>query len=380
MNSSAATLPRVVHALAPGPIGGLESVVALLAREWAGRGGAVALAMTLQPGASIPANLESLASCGVELFPHSPAARAYWQERADFRNTFQRWAPSVIHTHGYRADILAGSAARSLGIPQVTTLHGFTGGDWKNRLYQYLQVGAARRSSAAIAVSGPVRDHLIRVGVRAERVHLIPNAWSPAHPFLDRRAARAELGLAADAVAIGWIGRLSHEKGADVLVSSVPLLEDTAWQISVVGEGGERPALQHQAERLGVADRIRWHGIVPEAARCYAAFDCIVLSSRTEGTPIVLLEAMSAGVPLVTTRVGGVPDVVGESEAHLVPSENPAALAAAIGRVLREKVETASRVARAGERVRRDFAPGPWLERHAELYRALVAQRAGASQ
>jgi glycosyltransferase involved in cell wall biosynthesis len=208
-------------------------------------------------------------------------------------------------------------------------------------------------------------------------VHLVPNALAPRAAVLDRANARAELGLAPEATVIGWVGRLSAEKGPDVLLHSVPDLGDPGWQVSLIGDGPLKSELQSQAVQLRIAARVRWHGLIPDAARCYAAFDCLVLSSRTEGTPIVLLEAMAGGIPVVATRVGGVPDVMREDEGLLVPPEDPAALAAAVRAVLADRGTAASRAARAAARIARDYAPGPWLDRHAELYRSILAKGRG---
>ena len=99
------------------------------------------------------------------------------------------------------------------------------------------------------------------------------------------------------------------------------------------------------------------------------AFDAWVLSSRTEGTPVTLFEAVAAGVPVVATRVGGVPDVVGEGEAILVPPEDPEALAAAIRAVHASPLAAAARADRASRRVATEFAAAPWLDAYDRAYR-----------
>jgi len=105
------------------------------------------------------------------------------------------------------------------------------------------------------------------------------------------------------------VGRLSREKGADVILDAIAACKPP-WRLSIIGDGPERERLKQQAARLGITDRVTWHGPVSNAGKLLSAFDAFVLSSRTEGTPIVLFEAMHSGVPIVTTSVGGVPDVV----------------------------------------------------------------------
>jgi glycosyltransferase involved in cell wall biosynthesis len=336
----------------------------------------VALALTLD-GLSPPNALGSLVDLGVPIFATTIRGRAYLRERAGYRKAFREWCPDVVHTHGYRADLLAGSAAAAHGIPRVSTLHGFTGGDWKNQLYERLQLRSVRRFDAAVAVSSQIRDRLIRAGASAARVYLIPNAWAASLSPLPRNEARAQLGLPQDCLVIGWVGRLSHEKGADILLEALPPLAELPWVLSVIGDGDQRAALQIAAVRHGFAERVRWHGLVPDASRLYPAFDCLVSSSRTEGSPIVLLEAMGTGVPIVATRVGGVPDLVRSEDGLLVPPENPSALGVAIRAALTDREAALTRSASARDRVARDYAPGAWIDRYAAVYHTILAGRRG---
>jgi len=182
------------------------------------------------------------------------------------------------------------------------------------------------------------------------------------------------LGLPADAVVAGWVGRMSREKGPDVVVAALRDEDANHVTLCMVGEGPLRAEL---AERTvsGHGARVLWAGAVPDAGRLFAAFDVLVLSSRTEGTPMVLFEAMDAGVPIVATRVGGVPDVIGPGEAILVPPENPAALRAAVLEALADEEEAQRRAARAASRLKDVFGAEAWLAAHEAIYRRAVAIR-----
>jgi glycosyltransferase involved in cell wall biosynthesis len=301
-----------------------------------------------------------------------PGPRGYRRERAALAELCRRLRPSVVHTHGYRPDVLDAGVARRIGIPVVTTVHGFTGGDWKNRVYEWLQCRAFRRFDAVVAVSQPLKVRLARSGVSLERIHVVPNAWRMLAPPLDRATARRALGLDSDAFVVGWVGRLSHEKGADVLLDALGHLRDLPLVAAVVGDGAEQGALVARARRLGLEQRVRWLGAVPDAAARFSAFDLFALSSRTEGSPMVVFEAMAAGVPIVATSVGGVPEMLSAEEAAFVPPEQPGALASAIRAAYQAPAVAAARAGRARLRLCRDFGTEQWCERYDAVYRTVT--------
>jgi len=366
----------VLHVLAPAPVGGLERVVLALASGFRRRGHHVAVAAIVTPSQPEPPLLAALRESGVVLSVLPIADRHYLRERRAVGSVCRTLRPDIVHTHGYRPDVVDAGVARGLGIPIITTVHGFTGKDWKSRLYERLQVRAYRRFHAVAAVSQPQVDFLVRRGVRPERLHLVRNAWMGSAAPLSRDAARRALGLPAAGYQIGWVGRFSREKGPDVLVQAMARLTELPVSAAMVGGGAGLPAVRAEAERLGVVDRIRWPGQVPDAAALMRAFDLLVLSSRTEGTPIVLFEAMSAGVPVVASRVGGVPDVVRDDEAVLVQADDPASLAAAVRAVLADPPAARARADASRRRLASAFALDPWLDRYEAVYGAARAAAA----
>lgn len=367
----------IVFALAPARVGGLESVVSSLASGLAERGHDVLAATVVEPDDAGHEFVDSLSRSGVEVARVAVPHRSYHREILRLREIFSRRSPQVVHTHGYRGDVVAGGVARWKDVPVASTVHGFTGGELRNRFYEWLQRASLRRHDAVVAVSEPIRRRLARAGVPEDRLHLVRNAWSPADSLLGRDAARARLGLPEDGVVVGWVGRLSREKGPDVFLDAVDRLHRRGLEVtaSVVGTGSRREATAARARRGSLDGRVRLHGRVPGAARVYRAFDVFVLSSRTEGTPVSLLEAMAAEVPIVATRVGGVPDVVRDGEeALLVPAEDPDALAEAVRSVLDDPDAAGRRAACARRRLETDFAVEPWLDRYEEIYRGLVGR------
>jgi len=361
----------VLHIVTPGEFGGLEAVVQALAIGSRGSAVDARVAAVLPGGAAAHSFLAPLEAAGVEVFPITVSARQYLAERSAVARLCQHLRPDLVHTHGYRADVLDAAVARRLEIPVVTTVHGFTGGDWKNRCYQWLQQRSFRRFDAVVAVSRPLADELARGGVPGERIRVIQNAWRRAAPLLDREAARRALGEPGDGPLIGWVGRVSAEKGADVFVESLARLRDRPWTACILGDGSTRRRLERRAAALGIGGPVHWHGPVAQAGSLFRAFDLFVLSSRTEGTPMVLFEAMASEVPIVATAVGGVPDVVSPAEARLVAPEDPNALAAAIAEALDNRVAACARARAATARLQRDFGVDAWLRRYEALYRSV---------
>jgi glycosyltransferase involved in cell wall biosynthesis len=348
----------VLHVVAPGQVGGLETVVLALTAGQAARGDRVHVAAVLDGQRGEKHTF--LDSLGVEHSEIGLPARAYGRERAAIADLCSRFRPDVVHTHGYRTDVIDSGVARRMGIPTVTTVHGFTGiGGWRGRLYEYLQRRSFRQFGAVVAVSRPLVTLLRNDGVPPSRVHLISNAYAP-RSFLARDEARRTLGLG-DGFIAGWIGRLSREKAPDVFVDAIS--KTVGISGAIIGSGREAPRNSPRVFMLGQ---------IADAARVIAAFDVLVLSSRTEGTPMVLFEAMAARVPVVATAVGGVPDVVSEREALLVPPDRPDELARAIAEVREDPTSARARADAAAARLASEYAVAPWVERYAAVYRGVM--------
>lgn len=368
--SEAATASvSVLHVLAPAPFGGLEAVVPGLTLGARGSAVEARVAAVIPRGQLDHAFLAPFRNAGVEVFRIEVPPRGYLQERAEVARLCNRLRPDVVHTHGYRTDVLDAAVARGLGIPVVSTVHGFTGGDRRNRFYQWLQRHALRRFDAVVAVSRSLMNDLAASGVARERLYYVQNAWYSSEPPLDREAACRALRIP-DGFRAGWVGRLSTEKGPDVLVEALQQV-GVPMTVSFLGAGPLRQALESRAAALHVADRIHWHGVVPGAGRLLRAFGAFVLTSRTEGTPIALLEAMAAEVPIIAAGVGGVPDMVSTKEALLVPPNDPHAVATALQEVFRDPAAAQRRARAARERLDREFGLAIWLQRYEAVYRAV---------
>jgi glycosyltransferase involved in cell wall biosynthesis len=350
-----------------GDAGGAQTVAAALAMGLHADGVRAHVAGLVGPSASHPW-LEQLAASGVPVHAISAQPRDYRGEARQLAALAVHIGAGVVHSHVYRADFVAWRAKQAAWA-HVITAHGFTGGHWRNRAYEAFGRWLMARADATIAVSHPLADRLRRAGVSSRRLHTVPNVLQPPEA-LPRADARARLGLEASATAVGFIGRFGHEKGADQLLDAVRWLPPHTTVV-LIGDGPERMALEAQASALGPT-RVRFAGMVPDAARLVRAFDAICLPSRTEGTPMVLLEALAAGVPAVAFGVGGIPDVLASAPEWLAPAGDTRALADRLTRVLAhvtEARETAQRIVAARAAT---HDPAEWIAQHRRIYAAVT--------
>lgn len=364
---------RILHVFEIGLVGGAFRVVEALskAQRQTGTQAAVLAVAEGEKAAQHPI-LDSLRDCGVTVVPVVlDRSRAYLRERREVVAAARRLDVDVVHSHGYRADVVDGTAARRAGYATVSTLHGFTGGDFRGRLYEKLQRWAVARGDAVVAVSEPMREQLLDEGFPGERLHVVPNAILSDAVLASRVEAREALGLDPEGFRVGWVGRMSGEKAPDLMLAALAALGSSAPPVSMVGDGPLRSRLEEDSP-----SRVTWHGVVHGADTLLRAFDVVALTSRTEGTPMVILEAMRAGVPIIATRVGGVPNVLTEQEALLVPPADPQAITAAIRNVMDDPASARDRAARARSRLEREFDPDRWVERYQRVYESALAVRA----
>jgi len=355
-------------------MGGAEQVVLDLTQAQAATGAEVHLLAILGEGDRNHSFLAHVGT-GVGVHPVHVPHRAYLEERRAIRERIRALGASVVHTHGYRADVLGSSAARAEGVPVVGTVHGFTGGDARNRFYEWLQRRAYRKFDRVVAVSEVLATEMRALPIDRSRIVTIGNARSRPTDLAEPEVARRTLGAPQDAFHVGWIGRMSPEKAPDIMLEALRIVAGGGrvprLHATLIGEGRKRAELEARTEELGLGERVRWPGGIPAAASLIRGFDVVAMSSRTEGTPIVALEAMITGVPLVATRVGGIPALAGEEAALLVPSEDAEALAAAIEAVHRDPQAARDRAELAKLRMDKIASPARWAEQYLDLYRGI---------
>jgi glycosyltransferase involved in cell wall biosynthesis len=273
--------------------------------------------------------------------------RAWWR----IYRALCRWQPDIVHTHMAKAGTLGRLAALAYNRARrggqrarlVHTYHGhvFEGyfGSPSTRLFVLIERWIARRTDALIAISPQIaRDlvHAYRIASGAQ-LKLIPLGFNLdrllAVSAADRAPARASLGIPDDAIVVTTVGRLTAIKQHTLFLDMAARVATRSPRCVclIVGDGELRPALESRAGELGLGARVRFLGWRGDLDTVYAASDVFVLTSRNEGTPVALIEAMAAGLASVSTDVGGVRDVVtGPELGWLVPFGDVEGLAGAV--------------------------------------------------
>jgi len=302
--------------------------------------------------------------------------------------------PQILHTHTAKAGAigrLAALVAGPDGPPIVVhtfhghVLHGYFD-PFRTRVFRLLERFLARSSTALIAVSPQVRDDLVSLGVApAEKFTVVRLGIE-----LDERVAiddamradaRRVMGIPPGRFAVGWVGRMTGVKRTDDVVRAFAALRARGVDacLCIVGDGPDREQVERRAHELGVVRDCLFLGYQEDVARFFAVFDAFVLSSVNEGTPVVAIEALAAGRPVVATRVGGVPDVVSDGvDGFLVEPGDTEALAERLERLaldpeLRREMGEAGRA-----RMLPRYAVSRLIDDTDRLYRSLLEARRAA--
>jgi sugar transferase (PEP-CTERM/EpsH1 system associated) len=312
-----ASAPRVAHVVLSMDCGGLEAVVLDLVREGGRLGQDVSVVCLDRPGVLAPrveAQGARLACLG-----KPPGIRPSTFHRLGA--LFRELRPDVVHTHQIGALFYAGPAARRCGVPVVVhTEHGKHYDRGRTRWLGRLAACTASRFfcvSADIAASAAERRIVPR-----RKLHVVSNGID-IDRFRDRgdgEAVRAALGIPLGAPVIGTVGRLTEVKRQDLLIRAFGRLRarrDDA-HLLLVGDGPWMGRLRELAAELGLAERVHFVGYQDRPAPYLRVMDVFVLSSRSEGMPLSVLEAWAAGLPVIGTRVGGLPELIDDGRTGLL--------------------------------------------------------------
>lgn len=271
----------------------------------------------------------------------------------------------VAVTMLFVADVVGRAVVRAAGVPRIVSSLRARNAHYS--LWQLLLVRATMPWADTVVVNSPAtRAFAVGAeGARPERLAYIPNGVSMAcyADPLSRELLRAELGLPADARLAGSVGRLTAQKGLDLLIDALAAPALAGLHLLLAGAGEEEGRLRAQAQRLGLAGRVHFLGYRRDVPRLLGALDLYVHPARFEGMPNALLEAMAASCPIVATAVDGNGELIADGRhGWLVPAGDASALAAAMGAALADPAEARRRGESARQRAATDFSQAAMVE------------------
>jgi glycosyltransferase involved in cell wall biosynthesis len=378
MAAAASDSIKVLHVLRA-PVGGLFRHVADLARGQAERGHQVGIIVDATTGGSRAeaalADLSPLLALGITRAPMSRqiglrdvSAVAHVARRA------AGVAAHVLHGHGAKGGAYARLARSAQAIRAYTPHGGSLHYGWASPtglLYLTLERVLIRRTDLFLFESAYGRDVFrAKLGNPGDLARVVHNGVTAAE--------FAPITADARATDLLFVGELRVLKGVDVLIQAIALLkrEGRGLTATIVGEGPDRAAFEAQVRAQDLTDSVRFVGAKP-ARSAFALGRLLVIPSRTESLPYIVLEAAAAAVPFITTKVGGIPEIFGPDSADLIPPGDPAALARAIDLGLRDLAGRRAAGARLQARVREAFSTQVMTDAVLAAYREALARRLG---
>ena len=355
----------VLHTEASPGLGGQEVRTLDEARWTAERGWRVLLAC--QPGGLL---LERARAAGLETVPVRMRAPFDLRALAGLVRLIRRERVSLVHTHSSIDAWLGGMAARLCRVPVVRTRHvSIAIRKGLNPVYRWL-------ADRVITSGEAIRRMVLDVGVPPERVVAIPAGVNLEAFRFGARAPETARELGLGRPVIGSVAMFRGSKGHPQLLQAFAMVREKrpAASLLLVGDGIRRAWVEQLAREAKLADAVVFTGFRPDVPALLGTMDCFAqASTRTEGVPQALLQAFATGVPVVASRIGGIPEVVTDGETGLlVPSESVEALAAGIERVLDDPEAAARRARAARALVEARFSHAHAVDRLLHVYEELL--------
>lgn len=348
---------RVMHVLNSLEIGGAEMVVVRLLEA---RREPDSVVVTLRRRGSLAARIEAhgipVVSLGV------PDRRGVPALAAAVRGAIRRYRPAIVHSHNVSP--LVATAAATVGMRKVRHVHTEHGrADPQSRAARIGYRIASRRASCLVAVSEDTARHASELsGVPVSQFTVIPNGV----------ALQPERAAPGPANHLITVARLEAVKDIATILRAVARLRQASCDVrlDVHGDGAERASLQALAAELSIADAVVFHGMTADIASALASAGVYVSSSLSEGISLTILEAMSVGLPVVATAVGGTPEIVRDGiNGYLVPPADPAAMFAALERLIDHPGDAARMGSASRASIERTYSLDIMVRQYEHLYR-----------
>ena len=368
---------RVLQLLSSTGFHGAESMAAILIRQLHELGVTVDVAVFENAGRGDRRILEVVAPYIREGLVVPCRGRLDRSTIVALRKYIVQYRLDLIHSHKYKTTLYSLLSRWHTPCRVVATYHNWLSDTMALRLYAALDKHLARFCDAAVGVSEQIARELRRY-VPVERVHHIDNGVD-IHAYrrvLPVAEAKRALGLPEDCAAIGFVGRFSAQKGIVYLLRALAALPPSLQanvQLIIVGDGEQRSSLTEQARALGLAARTHFLGTRNDMPSIYSALDVFVLPSEREAFPMVVLEAMACGLPIIATDVGDTARIIEDGvSGRVIAPRDVNALRQALGELLEDPVRAQRMGEAAQERVAGRFSSARMAQSYHEIYERLL--------
>lgn len=333
--------------------------------------------ITLREGGA-PFILESIDAAGIRVIPVCAGSLFNVWRLQRLVETLKTEKVDLVQTHLVYANILGTLAAHIAGIPVIATLHSIAVAEgWKSTILKVIENFVLRRYATRILAVGQVVADINKGNYGRQKVNVIPNGI-PVRTSLqvpERDRLRREItGNASDSIII-TVGRFARAKGFEDMIQAFHLLrlKDPNPKLVMVGSGTSVDIIKNQIVDLHLDQAVILTGEREDVHQLLASSDVYASSSHREGLPLAVLEAMMAGLPVVATSVGDIPNVVTEETGVVVPPHHPELLAAALEELLRNPEKRHSMGQAAYRRAMNEYSLEAWMKKHVALYQEILS-------
>jgi glycosyltransferase involved in cell wall biosynthesis len=359
---------KIVFLFTPGPLGGAEKIVAFGIRGLLEEGIDVSLWVIKEERVPHVTDtfIELLQDIGIcsRLF----SSLKIFDRRllSNLRRALSDSKPDIIHAHGFKAAFY-GKLAAHASSALIITHHGKSAHTIKVRFYEFIEDQVMKRSNAVIAVSQDMKRKLLKAGIRESKISVVEN-------FLTTKIIKAQSKSTSN-IELLFVGRLSPEKGCNILIESIKILEKEKISLTSLGDGIEKVNLEKKVRDLQLESIVHFFGFKQNVNEYMASSDAIVMPSYREGQPLTLIEACCMGLPVVASNVGGIPDLINENEnGYLCPPGDSNQLANALKQLL-VNIDTLKANSQAISTVyEKRFLNSNWAKNTLNVYRMVLSQ------
>ena len=357
-------------------VGGAQKLISAYAAS-ASAHGLSPLILTLRADGA-ESILEPIRAAGIRVIPMLAASIVSIPRLRRLIDILKQEKVDIVQSHLIYSNILGALAAHFAGIPAIATLHSTSvRGDTKSRVLKGVEQLVLRSLATRILAVGRVVAEFHRGNYGDRRIDVIPNGVPQSEPPSrpDRDRLRHVLTGNGSGPIIITVGRFSQAKGYEDMLEAFHLLRqrDLHPKLLMVGSGGRLNSIQARIEELNLTQYVILAGERADIPQLLALSDVFASSSHREGLPLAVLEAMMAGLPVVATSVGDIPNVVTEETGVVVPPHRPDLLAAALEDLLKNPGKRSAMGEAAHRRALDEYSLEIWMKRHRELYRDVLS-------